>query len=69
MNESQLTWALCSGVEDGFGVLGREPPEGVPCRSRARAVRRPSVTRLFGLSPAEAELLSRPSSRAAATPA
>lgn len=42
-----LTWDLCSGVDGGFGVLGSEPPAGVQCRSRARAVRSPSVTRLF----------------------
>lgn len=41
------TWLLCSGVAGGFGVFGREPPWGVQCRSRARAVRKPSVTRLF----------------------
>ena len=47
---SILTWFfLCSGVEGGFGVFGREPPVGVQCRSRARAVRSPSVTRLFSL--------------------
>ena len=46
---SILTWFLCSGVEGGFGVFGREPPVGVQCRSRARAVRSPSVTRLFYL--------------------
>lgn len=38
---------MCSGVDGGFGVFGSEPPAGVQCRSRARAVRSPSVTRLF----------------------
>lgn len=42
-----LTWDLCSGVDGGFGVFGSEPPVGVQCRSRARAVRSPSVTRTF----------------------
>ena len=42
-----LTWDLCSGVDGGFGVFGSEPPAGVQCRSRARAVRSPSVTRIF----------------------
>lgn len=42
-----LTWDLCSGVDGGFGVFGSEPPAGVQCRSRARAVRSPSVTRTF----------------------
>lgn len=34
-------------MDGGFGVVGSEPPAGVQCRSRARAVRSPSVTRLF----------------------
>lgn len=46
-NKKKRTWDLCSGVDGGFGVVGSEPPAGVQCRSRARAVRSPSVTRLF----------------------
>lgn len=47
MPSFELTWDLCSGVDGGFGVVGSEPPAGVQCRSRARAVRSPSVTRTF----------------------
>lgn len=49
-NRLSLTWDLCSGVAGGFGVFGSEPPAGVQCRSRARAVRSPSVTRPFNCS-------------------
>lgn len=41
-------------------MFGSEPPAGVQCRSRARAVRSPSVTRLFYCSLAPLIHLPRP---------